>query len=149
MRTEQLFDKRANTEQDLKDQFYSVVNMPLQSVCTSGKFFGGEWLGHCGALDGHKYICLDKFYDDVQKGKCLIYSFGIANDWSFEEAMMNLGCVVRAFDPTIDGRSKPENDLVSLVSFFVWQVLKFHTLTTWVTSRSEEDNGSKSKSCLG
>ncbi len=115
MRTEQLFDKRANTEQDLKDQFYSVVNMPLQSVCTSGKFFGGQWLGYCGALDGHKYICLDKFYDDVQSGKCLIYSFGIANDWSFEEAMAQLGCTVRAFDPTIDGQSKPKNDLVSVL----------------------------------
>jgi len=114
-RAARLFNQDPKTLEELRQQFYSFVNMPLQSICTSGKFFGGEWLSHCGALDGHKYICLDKFYDDVQSGKCLIYSFGIANDWSFEEAMAQLGCTVRAFDPTIDGQSKPENDLVSVL----------------------------------
>jgi hypothetical protein len=78
-----------------------------------GKFFGGYWLSHCGALDGHKFVCLDKFFKDVAKGECLIYSFGIANDWTFEEGMSRLGCAVRAFDPTIDGTSKPKTDLVS------------------------------------
>ena len=38
----------------------------------------------------------------VQAGNCLIYSFGIENDWSFEDTMGELGCKVRAFDPTID-----------------------------------------------
>lgn len=86
--------------------------MPLQSVCTVGKFFGGVWLGGCGAIDGNKYVCLDKLHKDVLNNQCLIYSFGIANDWSFEEAMAQLGCTVRAFDPTIDGSAKPKTDLV-------------------------------------
>ena len=86
--------------------------MPLQSVCTVGKFFGGGWMGGCGALDGNKYVCLDQFYEDVLTGNCLIYSFGIAGDWTFEEAMADIGCIIRAFDPTIDGDSKPASNLV-------------------------------------
>ncbi len=31
-----------------------------------------------------------------------MYSFGVSDDWSFEDAMGDLGCRVRAFDPTID-----------------------------------------------
>ena len=86
--------------------------MPLQSVCTVGKFFGGQWRSGCGALDGNKYVCLDDFYNDVQNGKCLIYSFGISGDWSFEETMADLGCTIRTFDPTIDGKAKPMTEKV-------------------------------------
>lgn len=31
---------------------------------------------------------------------CLVYSFGVANDWDFEAAAGHLGCEVFAFDPT-------------------------------------------------
>jgi hypothetical protein len=96
----------------IREQFYRIINMPLQSVCTVGKFFGGQWLDKCGALDGHKFVCLDKFYADVQSGNCLIYSFGIADDWTFEEAMAELGCTIRTFDPTISGLTKPDNEQV-------------------------------------
>ncbi len=114
-RTKKLFKPTKNLSlPQLRDQFYSFANMPLQSVCTVGKFFGGQWLGQCGAFDGHKFVCLDKFHGDVIHGTCLIYSFGIAGDWSFEEAMADLGCTVRAFDPTIDGKSKPASDLVNI-----------------------------------
>ncbi len=104
---------------EARDRFYNIMNMPLQSVCTVGKFFGGKWLAHCGAFDGNKYVCLDYFYGDVKSGNCLIYSFGVAGDWTFEEAMAGLGCTVRAFDPTIDGKQKPQNDLVNalLINF--------------------------------
>ena len=105
----------------LRDQFYRFVSMPLQSVCTAGKYFGGQWLPDCGALDGHKYVCLDKFYEDVKAGRCLIYSFGIAYDWSFEEAMAQLGCTVRAFDPTVNGEGKPQTDLVIFFNFHLIQ----------------------------
>ena len=111
-RTRKLFEHHPHSIPKLRDQFYSFVNMPVQSVCTVGKFFGGRWLGQCGAFDGHKFVCLDQFYEDVINGRCLIYSFGIAGDWSFEEAMAELGCTIRAFDPTIDGKSKPATNLV-------------------------------------
>jgi hypothetical protein len=66
-----------------------------------------------GCLDGHKYVCLDDFYMDVIDQKCLIYSFGINNEWSFEENMIDIGCTVRTFDPTIDGSTMPQSSLIS------------------------------------
>ena len=42
-----------------------------------------------------------------------IYSFGVDSDWSFEEAMAEMGCIVRAFDPTTAEASKPAQDLIS------------------------------------
>jgi hypothetical protein len=35
-------------------------------------------------------------------------------DWTFEEAMAELGCTIRAFDPTIEADTKPKSDLVSV-----------------------------------
>ena len=102
---------------DVRRQFYNIANMPLQNVCTVGKFFGGIWMDHLGCLDGHKYLCLDQLYGDIKSGNCLIYSYGINNEWSFEEGMAKLGCTIRSFDPTIDGSTKPNTDLVNFQIF--------------------------------
>jgi hypothetical protein len=82
-------------------------------VCTVGKQIGGEWLGNCGHFDGQKFVCLDKLYEDVRRNECLVYSFGIANDWSFEEVMAGMGCKVHAFDPTTLAESKPATDNIT------------------------------------
>lgn len=47
-----------------------------------------------GATEGEKYLCLDILTSDIKSGNCLVYSFGIANDWTFEKAMTLLGCQV-------------------------------------------------------
>ena len=44
--------------------------------------------------DGGKAICLDDIHTDIKNKECLIYSFGIADDWTFEEYMASLGCKV-------------------------------------------------------
>ncbi len=113
-RTDNLYKVQVNASlKDIREQFYSIANMPLQNVCTVGKFFGGFWIDHLGCLDGHKYVCMDQLYVDIKSGNCLIYSFGINNEWSFEEGMAKLGCTIRSFDPTIDGSTKPDTDLVN------------------------------------
>jgi hypothetical protein len=122
-RIDKLINKSYNTTSEVRQHFYAIANMPLQSVCTVGKFFGGQWLSSCGGFDGNKYVCLDHFYKDVKNGNCLIYSFGIAGDWTFEEAMAELGCTIRAFDPTIEADTKPKSNLVSV--YFIFKAIFF------------------------
>ena len=42
-------------------------------------------------LDGEKHICIDRLYPALQNGTCLVYSFGLADDWDFEIWMASLG----------------------------------------------------------
>ena len=50
-------------------------------------------------VDGDKFVCMD----NILTGKpCLIYSFGINNDWTFEDFMDYRGCEIHAHDPTVD-----------------------------------------------
>jgi hypothetical protein len=87
---------------DVRDTFYHVLSQPMQTACAVPKRLGGQWMSQCGALDGEKLVCMDSLMRDIREGKCLVYSFGVADDWSFEDTMGALGCTVRAFDPTID-----------------------------------------------
>ena len=50
------------------------------------------------AVDGDKSICLDSLYTDIANQSCLIYSFRLWDDWTFEENMANLGCEVSIFN---------------------------------------------------
>ena len=63
------------------------------------------WFGS-DCVDGVKFVCMDKILDDIKAGKCLVYSFGLSMDWSFERAMAAIGCTVKAFDP---GQEQPES----------------------------------------
>ena len=67
----------------------------------------GTWLNYCGWFDGDKLVCLDLLKDAIANGECLIYSFGLASDWTFEHILADMGCTVRALDPTV--LQGPEN----------------------------------------
>ena len=47
-----------------------------------------------GASEGDKMLCVDNMIHDITHGTCLVYSFGIADDWTFEISMAALGCKV-------------------------------------------------------
>lgn len=47
--------------------------------------------------DGEKYVCLDPEVR-INRHNCLVYSFGIGNDFSFEREAGLFGCDVYAFD---------------------------------------------------
>ena len=54
-------------------------------------------------VDGDKFVCMD----NIMKGKkCLIYSFGVANEYSFEQFMDTMGCEIHAYDPTVNHPAK-------------------------------------------
>ena len=91
LRTKLRLEKLSLSEA-IRDTFYQLMNFPLRSVCLVGKFFGGQWISGYGCIDGHKYVCLDNFYPDVKSGRCLVYSYGISDDWTFEEAAASMGC---------------------------------------------------------
>ena len=44
-----------------------------------------------GPLDGQKFVCMDKLYKAIQNDSCLVYSFGLADDWDFEVTLAHLG----------------------------------------------------------
>ena len=76
------------------------------------KRIGGQWLDWpdlpAHAIDGDKFVCMD----NLIKGKpCLIYSFGIANDWTFEDFMDYRGCEIHAHDPTVDFPAERGNNI--------------------------------------
>lgn len=52
---------------------------------------------------GHKLTCLDPPMRVATSPECLVYSFSVQeNDWSFDEAMVQLGCEVHTFNPRLD-----------------------------------------------
>ena len=77
-----------------------------QSSCVMSQSFGGSMFfvmskgKDVGFYDGMKSVCLDA--EIAPQGRCLVYSFGINNDWSFDEAMESYGCQVYSFDPSMD-----------------------------------------------
>ena len=74
-----------------KDHYYKTVSSTDQSSCNIVKQIAGKWGDQCGFLDGEKYICIDRLYPALQNGTCLVYSFGLADDWDFEIWMASLG----------------------------------------------------------
>ncbi|KAG7160977.1 Methyltransferase-like protein 24-like 3 [Homarus americanus] len=55
---------------------------------------------HTCVIDGNKYICFDPDVRPVP-GNCLVYSFGVGNEMSFDSAMLHLNCSIFAFDMTL------------------------------------------------
>ena len=39
-------------------------------------------------MDGDKFVCLDLI---LKKDSCIIYTFGVENDWTFEDQMDDIG----------------------------------------------------------
>nr|XP_045590409.1 uncharacterized protein LOC123752398 [Procambarus clarkii] len=68
-----------------------------ETNCSTLVQFGG-WVPAPG--DGAKYVCLDKRFN-IKPGNCTVFSFGVNNEWSFEDDFAIYGCKVYAFDPTM------------------------------------------------
>ena len=57
-----------------------------------------------GSGDAFWDVCLDNLYDSFEhkNNSCLVYSFGISNDFAFDLNMARIGCEVHLFDPTVN-----------------------------------------------
>ena len=95
-------DFKSQSAEDLRELFTKFVMNPHSGRCPRIQRFGGEYVPGCKYWDGHKFVCMNELYKDLEMDECLIYSFGIASDYSFEETMDQFGCKVYAFDPTVN-----------------------------------------------
>merc|ERR1712150_108339 len=79
-------------ESDAKSLFFKSISFPGQTVCKTLKRIGGVWTKGpcCNEVDGDKFFCMDNILSS--ESDCLIYSFGINNEWSFEDVMDSVGC---------------------------------------------------------
>ncbi|XP_068241183.1 uncharacterized protein [Palaemon carinicauda] len=76
----------------------TLLNQYLTQPTTSCKRLARIGGRSClGAYDGTKLVCMD---NDVRPRptNCLVYSFGVGNDFSFDSCMQDYGCEVHSFD---------------------------------------------------
>ena len=76
------------------DTYDTVCNLKYRVV--------GMYLRLCHSYDGQKYVCKDELMADIRYHECIVYSFGIRDDWTFEDTIADFGCNVSAHDPTIN-----------------------------------------------
>ncbi len=76
----------------------AFINQPTELACQLVQKIGGQGKSF-GFVDGQYALCLDRLPRDMTD--CLVYSFGVSKDWSFDDAMHGAGCEVHSFDPSI------------------------------------------------
>ena len=88
-----------------KEQIHEYLLWTNQSSCQISQYFGGFLVsspnGMKVSFDGQKAVCLD-YAVAPPPNKCLVYSFGINNEWSFDDAMELYGCEIFSFDPSMN-----------------------------------------------
>ena len=105
--------KDSSVETMTEEQIIDYFSWSNRTACKFTHYFGGlvqNW--NFGGIDGQYTVCLDRAvgpalpyeYHDPRRGqsRCLVYSIGIRDDWSFDEAMEKYGCEIFSFDPSLN-----------------------------------------------
>jgi len=134
----------ADDDTMLKDLF-TYLTRPNSRTCGRVLKFGGMAMrledGERLEIfeDGHKYACLDPEFSLRSTDQCLVYSFGISDDWSFDWDMEAFGCSVYAFDPSIKTMSGHQNGSIFFLRYGIGQYdykddhdFRLRTLDTFV-----------------
>ena len=90
------------TPEFLQSLFYKLISNPVGGRCANMQRFGGRYHEGCHYWDGHKFVCMPELMYDIENNECVVYSFGVSNDWTFEKALGEIGCKVFSFDPTVN-----------------------------------------------
>ena len=114
--------KAIRAESMTAEQIISYFKWSNRAACEVSHYFGGlvqSWPRQKSAnkytkmmytgVDGQYPVCLDKAVKPVTQ-QCIVYSFGINGDWSFDEAMEKYGCEVFAFDPSTNGTDQDHSE---------------------------------------
>ncbi|XP_055335044.1 uncharacterized protein LOC129586071 [Paramacrobiotus metropolitanus] len=85
------------------ERLSSFFNKPDQSACIRREQFGGSYDNEVAKIkvDGMYTLCMDIF-PNRSPDDCLVYSFGIRDDWRFDDQLHSMGCSVFSFDPSIE-----------------------------------------------
>jgi len=82
------------------EKMFKYLHWTNRKACDFVQDFGGAvYTYRFKSIDGQKAICMD--LDVKPSANCLVYSFGINNEWSFDKMLEALGCQVYAFDPSM------------------------------------------------
>ena len=88
--------KCISQDNDLYQSAKEVIEAIQKHQCSDLRSVG---VGDSNANDQEAYkLCYDF---GLQSGNCLVYSFGIGDNWSFDDEMARYGCNVFSFDPSI------------------------------------------------
>ena len=110
------WDELLNSDAVTASQIMEYFMWPNRSSCQLAHDIGGIMLNNPSGVAGQKTVCLDPQVMPKPK-HCLVYSFGISDEWSFDEQMERYGCQVFAFDPSMGIES---HDHSPGVHFYNW-----------------------------
>jgi hypothetical protein len=79
---------------------FNTLRSDFHALMTTIDFKCPTTLRFGRAGDGGYEACMTKTVRP-NNNSCLVYSFGISKDWSFDEAWAKYGCEVHSFDPSI------------------------------------------------
>ncbi|XP_057368161.1 uncharacterized protein LOC130689152 [Daphnia carinata] len=90
-----------NVDEMSPEDMINYFLWPNRTSCRLVHDFGGHMKRKPSGLDGQKAVCLSPEQVAPPPGECLVYSFGINNEWSFDDHMERYGCQIYAFDPSM------------------------------------------------
>ena len=115
--------RQINLKKSTMETFHSIVMDTFATACIVKTRLGGRYLPKCHVMDGQKYVCMEELIKDIQNQECIVYSFGVGNDLSFEETIADMGCKVLAYDPTVSNPKHHSQNIsfkkIGVVGFLV------------------------------
>ncbi|XP_062570971.1 uncharacterized protein LOC134232994 [Saccostrea cucullata] len=94
----------------LYHEYLSTVQFHCKHIVRMGKVNDGGW-----------DICHDCMPKSETKSPCIVYSFGIENDFSFDDDISNTyGCQVYSFDPSMGVEDHQRSDKVRFFNKGLW-----------------------------
>ena len=103
-----------SADQMSPEQMFQYLHWTNRKACDFVQDFGGAVFTYLyKSIDGQKAICMD--LDVKPSANCLVYSFGINNEWSFDKMLEALGCKIFAFDPSM---ARNDSDYTPNIHFF-------------------------------
>jgi len=85
--------------------------LPAVTKCVGNQYIEG------GGYTDDVAVCRSYLPASLTPETCVVYSFGIANAWGFDDSMADAGCTVHSFDPTTKTRAGHEAHVHERVSF--------------------------------